>query len=165
MLAIGSPISWLQEPEDQLWHPCVPNRYDLNATSMPPGLDHWWIDNSAQFSITDFGIITNITMLDDGVYPLNVFVWDTLGMALHAEFTITVSNTTPVTTTTTYTTESASTTVTETSTLTSITTTVSTTTEPTSTPPDMSGIILLIIATAGVVVVIVVIVMIKRKRT
>ncbi len=168
MLPPGSPISWLEEPQNQVWYPGVPTSYDLNASAMPPGLDHWWINNSVQFSISSIGIVTNITILDDGDYTLQVWVWDTLGTALHTQFTIRVLSTEPTTSTSTTSSQVSETTLTTSSTsqthsvsTTITTTTTTTTTTPIIEPPDYT--LLILIAIGGVVVIIVIVILLRRK--
>ena len=90
MLPPGSPVTWLKAPVDQVIPVGVPFRYDLDATAMPPGLDTWWISDTKRFSINRYGVITNVTTLIAGVYPIQVWVNDTYGNTITAIFTLTV---------------------------------------------------------------------------
>jgi len=90
MLPPGSPVTWLKAPVDQVIPVGVPFRYDLDATAMPPGLDTWWINDTARFSINQYGVITNIVTLTAGVYPIQVWVNDTYGNTITAIFILTV---------------------------------------------------------------------------
>jgi len=95
MLPPGSLPIWLQEPSNRLWVPENPFSYDLNATAPPPGLDEWWLDDTVNFQISNIGIVTNITSLVDGTYPLQVWVNDTQGNIITDIFTVTVETESP----------------------------------------------------------------------
>lgn len=49
--------------------------YDLDATDLS-GIDHWWINDTTQFSIDENGTITNATTLNVGDYWLEVRAYD-----------------------------------------------------------------------------------------
>jgi hypothetical protein len=76
--------------------------YDVNATDSS-GIDKWWIDDTENFIIDDEGVITNITDIFEGQYPITVGVNDTLGYTRTQPFTLIV-HPIPTTTTTTPTT-------------------------------------------------------------
>jgi parallel beta-helix repeat protein len=81
--------TWIEEPTDQFVTYSKTFRYDLNATDYD-GLDLWWINDTARFSIDQEGIITNVTTLALGYYALQVSVNDTKGNTLTGEFGVTV---------------------------------------------------------------------------
>ncbi len=94
ILPPGSAPMWFEIPSDILWGPSGVFNYDLNATASPPGIDTWWLNNTS-FSIDAIGIITNVTGLSDGYYPLRVWVNDSLGEEISSVFTIIVDTLPP----------------------------------------------------------------------
>jgi len=88
----NSPLMWLQSPSNQVILIEDPFNYDLNA-SVYGGLDKWWIDDTVNFAISQFGVVTNNTFLPIDDYDLTVYVNDTLGNVLSGTFTLTVSDT------------------------------------------------------------------------
>ncbi|MFW9847658.1 MAG: NosD domain-containing protein [Candidatus Thorarchaeota archaeon] len=54
------------------------------------GIDHWWINDTVQFTVDDKGVIRNNTLLTTGIYPVNISVYDSSGNSLSAVFTVTV---------------------------------------------------------------------------
>jgi hypothetical protein len=132
------------------FEPSVPNQiavagepysYDVNASDFS-GIDEWWISDTANFTIDNDGIITNIEDLVEGEYILSVFVNDTLGNTAGDVFGITVN---PAATTTS----------------TSATTTSPTTTEVA--PPPIP-IELMLAGIGGAVVVILVLVILRIRK-
>jgi len=83
-----TPPSWVENPTDQFLGP-DDTLYDLNATDLS-GLDQWWINDTTHFHIDQNGLITNITTLTTGCYPVQVQVRDIYGNTLTGVFTITV---------------------------------------------------------------------------
>jgi hypothetical protein len=65
----------------------------LNARDLY-GIDAWRTNNSDEFSIDSWGVITNITALPVGVYGLQVWVNDTHNNLLSFSFSVTVEDTT-----------------------------------------------------------------------
>ncbi len=55
------------------------------------GIDHWVIDDITHFSIDEYGVIRNNTVLVAGEYPLTVDVYDVSGNGLSGNLTITVN--------------------------------------------------------------------------
>ena len=49
--------------------------YDLNASDLS-GIDHWWINNTANFSINSIGVVSNATTLSVGEYWLEIRACD-----------------------------------------------------------------------------------------
>ena len=88
-IELATPPSWVISPENQIIEYGVVFRYQLSATDQS-GLDRWWIDDTENFSINAFGLITNATVLQIGEYPIQVSVNDTLNNILTATFTVTV---------------------------------------------------------------------------
>ena len=80
--------------------------YQLYATDIS-GIGGWSINDTIHFHITDSGLLTNITVLDIGVYFVNISVWDVYNNAVWCVLEITVipysppPTTTPTTQTTT----------------------------------------------------------------
>ena len=70
------------------------------------GIASWWINDTINFSIDEYGVVRNNTVLTPRDYPLNVTVYDTFGNSLSGTFIITVNppkqDTTPPTWTTFY---------------------------------------------------------------
>ena len=63
--------------------------YDLNASDLS-GIDHWWINDTSTFSITDGGILTNIITLSPNVYFLEIRVYDPYGNFYSSVIKVTV---------------------------------------------------------------------------
>ncbi|MGY5881852.1 MAG: NosD domain-containing protein, partial [Candidatus Thorarchaeota archaeon] len=85
----GLQIGWVDSPSDQIFEYGVPVIYDVNASAFS-GIDQWSINDTINFSIDSFGIITNSTILSIGVYGLDVDVNDTEGNFLSTTFTVNV---------------------------------------------------------------------------
>ena len=94
MLPPDSPPTWLDTPSDVLWGPGGVFTYDLNATALPPGIVSWRVNDTA-FTIDSIGIITNVTGISDGFYPLQVWANDSLGEEITSVFTIIVDTLPP----------------------------------------------------------------------
>ena len=43
------------------------------------GIDHWWINDTSSFSITEDGILTNTVSLSPGIYFLEIRAYDPSG--------------------------------------------------------------------------------------
>ena len=84
-----TPPSWVSVPGDRSAFCWIGFTYDLNAQDIS-GLHTWWVNDTEHFSIDADGIITNTTFLTGGLYGLEVFVNDTYGNVLSAEFTVDV---------------------------------------------------------------------------
>ncbi|MFX1476071.1 MAG: hypothetical protein ACFFCO_11430, partial [Promethearchaeota archaeon] len=69
--------------------------YDLDATAPPPGLNTWTVNDTANFDITNHGLLWcksgNI-----GVFGVKVWVSDTLGYTLEATLTVNVLQSPPI---------------------------------------------------------------------
>lgn len=63
--------------------------YNLNASDLS-GIDHWWISDTGNFSISGTGVITNDIPLEAGVYELEVRAYDPYDNYGSATFTLTV---------------------------------------------------------------------------
>jgi parallel beta-helix repeat protein len=90
MIPPGTPVYWVDAPQDKVLQPCEQIVYNLNASAGYPGVDTWWLDDTTHFNIDKHGIITKATYLVDGSYPLQVWVNDTWGHTITASFKITV---------------------------------------------------------------------------
>ncbi|MGY5852201.1 MAG: hypothetical protein RTU92_01385, partial [Candidatus Thorarchaeota archaeon] len=83
---------WVIEPSDRYVEFGSVVYYDLDATDFS-GVDRWWIDDSTYFSISEDGVITNITVLNVRDYDIQVWVSDTIGHTQSATFTIIIQDT------------------------------------------------------------------------
>jgi len=87
------PPSWNTVPEDQLAEWGFHFNYSLDA-SVPSGVSLWWLNDTVHFLISQSGVVENATILDRTVYGLQVWVNDTYGRSITAEFSVTVQETT-----------------------------------------------------------------------
>ncbi|MBN2230712.1 MAG: hypothetical protein JW779_14075 [Candidatus Thorarchaeota archaeon] len=88
-----TPPTWDETPADIEWEFGKVFQWDLNATDLS-GLDTWWLNDTDNFEIDDFGVITNTTVLPVGSYGLHIFVNDTFGEVLDVEVTVFITDTT-----------------------------------------------------------------------
>ncbi len=89
------PLSWNEEPTDQLAQLGYFFEYDLNVTAYAPSYT-WTINDTVHFDIDLDGVITNATYLPEGQrYGVRVQVQDLYSNLLIAEFEIAVLDTTP----------------------------------------------------------------------
>ncbi|NHJ12156.1 MAG: hypothetical protein EAX95_00685 [Candidatus Thorarchaeota archaeon] len=65
--------------------------YNLNASDLS-GIDHWWISNPGNFTISGTGVITNSIPLEVGVYQLEVRAYDPYDNYCTATFLVTVES-------------------------------------------------------------------------
>ncbi|RDE11255.1 MAG: hypothetical protein C4K49_12005 [Candidatus Thorarchaeota archaeon] len=77
-----APVNWMVEFGTTF-------RCDLNASDSS-GLDMWWLNDTSYWHVDGTGVITNSSLVPEGVYGLRVFVNDTAGNQLHADFQIDV---------------------------------------------------------------------------
>ncbi len=87
-----SPPIWTQAPTHQWVELGDAFAYDLDATDVS-GLDSWWLNDTARFSIDSAGTITNSSILVEGIYGIRVWVNDTFGNVLEADFMVIVGTT------------------------------------------------------------------------
>ncbi|MGY5876329.1 MAG: hypothetical protein RTU30_11335, partial [Candidatus Thorarchaeota archaeon] len=152
---------------DQVLEYGEPINYSLGAFDLS-GIQQWTINDPFSFNISEDGRITNITVLQPGVYFLNVTVSDPYENILSITFTVSILEpqiTTIVTTTTTSTAStSTGTTLTTTTTTVEPTTSETTVSETTTTTPTspVSPLIFVVIGLVGVSVVIILIIIYKR---
>jgi parallel beta-helix repeat protein len=85
-----SPI-WIVFPSDQWLEEGNEFRYALVASDMS-GIDHWTIDDTVHFSISEAGLVMNATDLQKGVYQLHISAYDPYGWACSAVFRVHVSS-------------------------------------------------------------------------
>jgi len=81
--------SWVQIPSDQIIEYGDPFNYDINAIDNS-GIDYYWINDTIYFNIDENGVITNNTILNVGIYWLEVRAYDPLGQYCTAIFKIDV---------------------------------------------------------------------------
>ncbi|MFW9985689.1 MAG: hypothetical protein ACFFDJ_03900, partial [Candidatus Odinarchaeota archaeon] len=84
------PIYWLEQPRNQLVDLGSPFEYNL-AADAGAGIDQWWLNDTAHFTINTSGSITNASTLAIGRYGLQVWVNDTLGNELSSLFSVNVT--------------------------------------------------------------------------
>lgn len=114
------------------------------------GVDYWWLNDTTHFTIDEQGVIRNATVLEPGVYRLEVRVYDPFDNYCTATLIITVLESPTTTTTTT----------------TSTTTTTTTTSSTTNTTPEGVDPVLTLVLGAGLggaAAVVMVIVFLRRK--
>ena len=70
--------TWVQEPADQYVEFGDGLIYDLNATDAS-GINNWWLNDTTYFTIDNQGVISNITLLNDGIYWIEVRAYDPYG--------------------------------------------------------------------------------------
>lgn len=90
MLMRGSPVTWLEVPQDQFFLYGAYIYYDLDATATPPGINQWWLNDTTLFTIDQYGVLTNLVMLGAGTYWVEVSVSDWIGNVITAGFNIVV---------------------------------------------------------------------------
>jgi len=151
-----TPPAWDGPPQNQELAFDEALVYKLNATDLSD-IAGWQVNDTNNFLINDFGLLRNKTMLQPGMYGLNITVTDTEGNSISAQITITVLE--PTTTTTT-TTSTSTTSTTETTTETTETTSTTSTTPP----PNLGDNTLLLVAGAVIAAVIVVFIIVYMKR-
>lgn len=96
MLPPGALPLWLVYPTDQVADYGYVFAYDVDATAYYPGIDEWWVNDTAHFMVDQYGMITNSTFLPFGSsYGLTVYANDTAGHVITAEFSITVQDNLP----------------------------------------------------------------------
>ncbi|MGY5875188.1 MAG: hypothetical protein RTU30_05540 [Candidatus Thorarchaeota archaeon] len=83
---------WVAEPSDRYVEFGSDVYYDLDATDFS-GVDRWWLGDTTYFTISEVGVITNITALSVGNYDLHAWVSDTIGYTQSTTFTIIIQDT------------------------------------------------------------------------
>lgn len=100
-----SPV-WIISPADQELEYGDEFEYQLAATDIF-GIETWQVNDTANFAIDEYGVITNATILNSGVYMIEVQAFDPYDNYCSATINVTVlendepTTTTPVATTTT----------------------------------------------------------------
>jgi hypothetical protein len=85
------PIYWLAQPRNQLNDFGSSFEYQLAAYASA-GIDQWWLNDTTHFAINNTGSITNASNLALGNYGLQIWVNDSLGNELTANFSVTVTS-------------------------------------------------------------------------
>jgi len=86
--------SWIEEPTNRYFRATDAIIVDLDAFDIS-GIDTWWISDETNFIIDENGVITNVKSLPDAIYPIQVWVNDTSGNTLSAQFNISVDHSAP----------------------------------------------------------------------
>jgi hypothetical protein len=89
-------LEWNETVSDVLVEYATPLSIDFNATCSQ-GIGPWSVNDTGHFSIDSQGLLTNVSVLEVGEYPLEIVVTDNLGNQLIQRFTVTVEDTTPPT--------------------------------------------------------------------
>ncbi len=95
MLPFGSLPVWLDKPTNQTLEIGTPVYQDVNATASLPGLHLWWLNDTTRFVVSGIGIVSNTTFLSTGKYGIALWVNDSLGTTLSANFSVTILDATP----------------------------------------------------------------------
>jgi len=90
MLPPGSPATWLEVPATLDLPYAYPIWSDLDATATPPGLAHWWLNDTTLFAIDQHGVLTNRVVLAVGTYSVEVSVSDWMNNTITARVAIIV---------------------------------------------------------------------------
>ncbi|MGY5873672.1 MAG: NosD domain-containing protein, partial [Candidatus Thorarchaeota archaeon] len=89
-----TPPDWIETPEDQFVEYGDTYVCDFNATDLS-GIDDWWVDDTIRFTIDYAGRIRTVTILEPGIYGLQVWVSDIYGNELTVTFDVEIADTTP----------------------------------------------------------------------
>jgi parallel beta-helix repeat protein len=145
-----TPPTWIIAPSDQEIDEGEQLIVQFTAED-PSGIGGWAINDTANFHISETGLLTNNTILSIGDYGLRVIVEDTFGNDRDYEIRIRVLFVIPETTPTSSTTQNTSGTT--------------TTTSSTTTPSPFDGTMLIVmVGIGGIAIVVIVIVIISKKR-
>ncbi|MGY5881434.1 MAG: C-type lectin domain-containing protein, partial [Candidatus Thorarchaeota archaeon] len=89
LLKIADPPMWLQVPSDVTieYGELYSVQFEVTATY----IDSWWLNDTEYFNIDGNGLLLNQEVLPLGYHDVQVWVNDTLGNAITATFTVTVS--------------------------------------------------------------------------
>ena len=132
-----TPPDWVEIPPDITIYENEQLYYVVNVTD-PSGIGGYSTNSTLHFTISNYGILTNLTKLTPGVYGVSIIVWDTYDNFVYHVIRVTVLEV-PTTTTTT-------------------------STNPT-VPYDPTPLVIGIIAAGGAVVILVVAILLyKRKK-
>ncbi len=95
---------WIIEPSDQVLQHGEGLDYQLPVADLS-GIDHWTFNDTSHFALTvtfyhqgSTARLVNATVLEPGIYPLSVTVFDRFGNSISTVFSITVLETTMTTT-------------------------------------------------------------------
>ena len=86
--------TWTVTPQDQTLDYNEALSYQLQASD-PSGIDSWAVNDTAQFAISATGLLTNATMLEPGVYYVEVTVTDIESNSVTVTIMITVNEPVP----------------------------------------------------------------------
>ncbi|MFX1475220.1 MAG: hypothetical protein ACFFCO_07075 [Promethearchaeota archaeon] len=89
-----TPPDWVEPVTDQTHEYGTEFYLDVNATDLS-GLERWWVDDIARFTIDWAGRIRSLVLLNPGLHGLSVYVCDPYANTRWAQFTITVQDTSP----------------------------------------------------------------------
>ena len=104
-IGVAEVLIYKEDTTPPIWNPVPTNQivelgdsfsYDLDATD-PSGIQGWGLNDTTYFSVDSDGLITNTSVLEVGIYWLEVWVNDTHDNQRSASLKITVVDTTPPT--------------------------------------------------------------------
>jgi hypothetical protein len=95
-----TPPEWVIAPVDEVLDYGTPFVQRVGAWD-DSGIDHWWLDDTDHFSLDEQGFIRNATVLEPGVYTLEVRAFDPYDNYCSATLVLTVNEATTGTATTT----------------------------------------------------------------
>ena len=88
------PFEWIAVPIDQVIEFGQAYSFEFQTNPIAP-IDVWMVNNTLEFSISSFGILTNGTILEPGDYTLAINVTSIWNVTLTYTFTITVEASMP----------------------------------------------------------------------
>ena len=89
----SEPPSWQPEPTDQIIELGDHLSYQVSATDSS-GIDHYWVSDAENFAVDSNGVITTTTLLEVGVYELEIQAYDPYDNYCSATIHVTVHDTT-----------------------------------------------------------------------
>ncbi|TFG03831.1 hypothetical protein EU538_13005, partial [Candidatus Thorarchaeota archaeon] len=87
-------LEWVEQPSDVQLEYLNLFEYALEANSSA-GITLWSLNDTLNFHIDSMGLVSNVSVLPVGEYPLLIWANDTAGGVLAAEFTVSVHDTIP----------------------------------------------------------------------
>jgi hypothetical protein len=86
-------VKWTETPSDEVGELGQPLSLPLHATSIV-GVMHWWINDTANFAISQFGVVTNAGALAVNEYDVMVRAYDHAHNMIQAIFIVSIEDTT-----------------------------------------------------------------------
>ena len=86
------PPFWIVEPEEVIAEFAEKFRYPVIAFA-PGGFESWWLNDTENFAVNNYGVITNATSLAVGTYGIHLYASDVWGQINDTTFKVTVVDT------------------------------------------------------------------------